>query len=77
MGAPTGHGRDVPAAVAAMLVCPACRSDVVPVAGGLGCEACHLLYPVVDGVPWMLPDRARKWKGQCIAAGHPAAGDPG
>lgn len=27
---------------------------------GLVCEACALLYPIVDGVPWMVEELARK-----------------
>jgi len=46
----------------AILVCPQCRGDLRydAVAERLICEACRLRYPVVDGVPVMLPEEAEK-----------------
>ncbi len=41
------------------LVCPNCEGPLDDRADGLACTACRKLYPVVDGVPWMLPERAR------------------
>ncbi len=46
----------------ALLVCPACRGELEDLPQGLGCRGCALIYPVVDGRPWMLPERARKWR---------------
>ena len=42
-----------------LLVCPRCRGDLVDVDGALQCDACRLRYPVVDGIPWLVEDRAR------------------
>ncbi|HET9950252.1 MAG TPA: Trm112 family protein [Candidatus Eisenbacteria bacterium] len=46
----------------AILVCPQCRGDLRydRAAEKLICEACRLRYPVVDGVPVMLPEEAEK-----------------
>jgi uncharacterized protein YbaR (Trm112 family) len=46
----------------AILVCPQCRGDLRydRAAEKLSCEACRLRYPVVDGVPVMLPEEAEK-----------------
>jgi len=46
----------------AILVCPKCRGDLRydRSAERLVCEACGLRYPVVDGVPVMLPEEAEK-----------------
>jgi uncharacterized protein YbaR (Trm112 family) len=52
----------VPPLVRAVVVCPACRSDLIDAPEGLACEACALLYPVVDGVPWLIAERARRWR---------------
>lgn len=43
----------------AWLVCPACRGELSDEADGFACAACERVYPVVDGVPWMLVERAR------------------
>jgi uncharacterized protein YbaR (Trm112 family) len=44
-----------------VLACPLCRSAVKRVDPGLQCTICRHEYPVVDGVPVMLPDeRARE-----------------
>jgi len=45
-----------------MLACPACREtlaireDVVPPA--VGCTGCRRLYPIVDGIPVLIVERA-------------------
>lgn len=44
-----------------LLVCPACRGDLGEEADALTCATCRLSYPVVDGVPWMVAERARPW----------------
>ncbi len=45
-----------------ILVCPQCRGDLRydPTSETLTCEPCGLRYPVVDGVPVMLPEEAEK-----------------
>lgn len=49
----------------ARLVCPRCRGELVhegaEEAGEerLICRADRLAYPVVDGVPWLVPEKAR------------------
>ncbi len=45
--------------VRAQLVCPRCRGELTDHPDGLLCRADGLLYPVVDGVPWMLEELAR------------------
>ncbi len=42
-----------------LLVCPRCRGELQDVAGGLRCDADALVYPVVDGVPWLIESAAR------------------
>lgn len=48
----------------AIIVCPACRSDLSVTAAGdateLVCSGCGLAYPVRDGIPVLLVDEARK-----------------
>jgi uncharacterized protein YbaR (Trm112 family) len=45
-----------------ILVCPQCRGDLrySAEADTLTCDACALRYPVVEGVPVMLPEEAEK-----------------
>ena len=49
-----------------ILCCPAehegvaCHGDLEERADGLRCKTCGLLYPIVDGIPVMLPDEATK-----------------
>ncbi|MFM8233799.1 MAG: Trm112 family protein [Holophagaceae bacterium] len=43
-----------------ILCCPVCRGDVVLAEGDIACTQCHLRYPIEDGIPVMLPERARK-----------------
>ena len=45
-----------------ILACPKCKQPVQlnPSANGLVCEACRLEYPIVDDIPVMLIDEARK-----------------
>lgn len=46
-----------------ILVCPACKGDLVYDAGAqtLACNACRLRYKVVDDIPVMLIDEAEKF----------------
>ncbi len=43
-----------------LLVCPKCREDVEQIGDKLVCTSpeCRLAYPIEDGVPVMLIDRA-------------------
>ncbi len=41
-----------------ILVCPACKGDLQDRHRGLACLPCGLLYPVVDGIPWMIEEEA-------------------
>lgn len=47
--------------VRAILVCPICRGELDLEPAGLVCRSDQLLFPVVDGVPWMIPERAKPW----------------
>ncbi len=45
----------------AIMVCPKCKGKIY-VSGseeGLVCDACRLLYPIVDDIPVMLVEEAR------------------
>lgn len=52
--------------VRALLVCPRCKGELVDrvdgdgVLVGLLCARDGVVYPVVDGVPWLTVERARK-----------------
>jgi uncharacterized protein YbaR (Trm112 family) len=42
-------------------VCPVCRGELDRrIETALCCAACGLAYPIVDGVPWMLPSLATR-----------------
>ncbi len=45
-----------------ILVCPICKGPLVyrKAAGELVCKPCRLAYPIMDGIPVMLEDDARK-----------------
>jgi uncharacterized protein YbaR (Trm112 family) len=45
-----------------ILACPKCKQPVKlnPAGSGLVCEACRLEYPIMDDIPVMLIDEARK-----------------
>lgn len=45
-----------------ILACPKCKQPVKlnEASDGLVCEACRLEYPVMDDIPVMLIDEARK-----------------
>ncbi|MBN2434909.1 MAG: Trm112 family protein [Spirochaetes bacterium] len=45
-----------------ILACPACKGDVEydAKAQSIRCLECALVYPVVDGIPVMLIDKAQK-----------------
>lgn len=46
--------------VLATLACPACRADLSPGVGvtDLTCASCGRSYPVVDGIPALIVERA-------------------
>ncbi len=43
-----------------IICCPACRGDLMARALDLKCQACGLVYPIEDGIPVLLVDRAVK-----------------
>jgi uncharacterized protein len=45
-----------------ILVCPECKVPVTPTAkeDGLFCLQCRRLYPIVDDIPVMLIDKAKR-----------------
>lgn len=43
----------------AIVRCPRCRGTLHPAASALRCDACRLLFGVVDGVPNFLLEDAR------------------
>jgi uncharacterized protein YbaR (Trm112 family) len=52
----------IPAVVRALLVCPRCRGDLADAgtadAPELVCAACRVKYPVEQGIPVLLSERA-------------------
>jgi uncharacterized protein YbaR (Trm112 family) len=44
--------------VAGLLACPACLSPLCAEESRLVCTACGHAYPVVDGIPVLIADRA-------------------
>lgn len=47
-------------AVVDLLACPACRSGVQVRNDGIVCRACGRAYPIIDGIPVLIADRAEK-----------------
>lgn len=45
-----------------ILICPNCGSALRDQNSALECTACHYRYPVENGIPVMLVDRAEKPK---------------
>lgn len=43
-----------------ILCCPACQGDLLEQPEGLLCQGCGLRYPIEDGMPVMLVDRAER-----------------
>ncbi len=45
-----------------ILCCPKCKGDIrlTEKEDGLVCESCKLLYPIIDDIPVMLIDEAKK-----------------
>lgn len=48
------------ASVVKLLACPACRGALSAIPERLVCGSCGLAYPVRDGIPILIPDRAEK-----------------
>jgi uncharacterized protein len=44
----------------AILACPACKGDVREQDGKIVCRECGRRYPIQDGIPVMLVDKAEK-----------------
>lgn len=47
-----------------ILVCPACREDIELIGDRVVCKnpECRLAYPIEDGVPVMLVERAERYE---------------
>jgi uncharacterized protein YbaR (Trm112 family) len=56
----------IPVEIRALLACPRCRGPLVDVAAqaavALRCESCRLDYPVEQGIPVLLVERAQPVK---------------
>ena len=46
----------------AILVCPACKGDLVFEETRIICRACRKAYPIREGIPVMLVNEAEAWK---------------
>jgi uncharacterized protein YbaR (Trm112 family) len=44
--------------VASQLACPACAGDLRLEAAHLRCAACGRAYPIIDGIPVLITERA-------------------
>jgi uncharacterized protein YbaR (Trm112 family) len=47
-------------AVLAQLACPACFGDLRMENSCVQCIACHRIYPIVDGIPVLIIERAER-----------------
>ena len=45
----------------AILVCPACKGDLLFEERRIICQACRKAYPIRDGIPVMLISEAEIW----------------
>ena len=43
-----------------MLACPVCRGDLAVAGEGVHCVVCKRVYPLIDGIPVLIADRASK-----------------
>lgn len=48
---------------AGKLACPACRGSLRPVLDQMVCDGCGRAYPVVDGIPVLIEERAESHEG--------------
>lgn len=46
-----------------LLACPACRGELRAEANRLVCGACGRAYPVIDGIPVLIAERAETLAG--------------
>ncbi len=42
-----------------ILACPVCRGTLTEKGESLACSGCRRVYPVLDGIPQLLPDSGR------------------
>jgi uncharacterized protein len=47
----------------AILVCPACKGELIFEETRIICRACRKAYPIRDDIPVMLIDEAQPWSG--------------
>jgi len=47
------------ASILDQLACPACLGELCEEDLSLVCQACARAYPIVDGIPVLIPDRAK------------------
>ena len=52
----------VPPDILKMLVCPRCRGELTELDEALACAACVVRWPVVAGVPWLIPEKEKRWR---------------
>lgn len=45
-----------------ILACPSCKGDVELKEEEILCKKCNLKYPIKDGIPIMLIEKAEKWE---------------
>ncbi len=55
--------RAIPDRVRQLLVCPSCRGELRDEPGALICDAEQLTYAVVDGVPHLVKELAKRYRG--------------
>lgn len=51
---------NVDAALLELIVCPSCHAALSVEGSELACTGCDLVYPIVDGIPVLLIDRAHR-----------------
>jgi hypothetical protein len=65
MAGASGAGQEVSRMIdeelKAILVCPACKGDLVFEPTRIICPACRKAYPIRDGIPVMLVSEAEPW----------------
>ena len=54
-----------------ILACPVCKRDVKLKRKELVCVGCGNRYPIVDGIPWLLPPELMPQKYKKRATPHP------
>jgi uncharacterized protein YbaR (Trm112 family) len=50
----------IDAVIRSLLVCPSCRGELDDGPGVLTCRSCEVSYPVVEGVPYLVVECARR-----------------